>query len=173
MVARVILGFGTCAGYPAAMYLIRSEAKRTGQDSPASVLTALAVSSQTIAVVGPTLGGLLIGFGGWRTIFAVNIPLAIVGIILGLRRLPKHDAVETGETRSPIDVIGMVLFAGMLTALLLFLMNPRIGDWSCWCHAWPLEPRSRYENCVPRIRSSTCESSPTTCRCSLLTSGTR
>ena len=97
VVARVILGFGTCAGYPAAMYLIRSEAKRTGQDSPASVLTALAVSSQTIAVVGPTLGGLLIGFGGWRTIFAVNIPLAIAGIILGLRRLPKHDAAETGE----------------------------------------------------------------------------
>src|SRR5690349_1717550 len=31
--ARVLLGFGTCAGYPAAMYLIRSEARRTGNDS--------------------------------------------------------------------------------------------------------------------------------------------
>lgn len=38
--ARVLLGFGTCAGYPAAMYLIRSEARRTGQKSPAGVLTA-------------------------------------------------------------------------------------------------------------------------------------
>jgi MFS family permease len=35
IVTRVLLGFGTCAGYPAAMYLIRSEAKRTGQDNPA------------------------------------------------------------------------------------------------------------------------------------------
>ena len=32
--ARVILGLGTCSGYPAAMYLIRSEAERTGQESP-------------------------------------------------------------------------------------------------------------------------------------------
>src|SRR5437879_4910240 len=38
--ARVLLGFGTCAGYPAAMFLIRSEARRTGRTSPAGVLTA-------------------------------------------------------------------------------------------------------------------------------------
>ena len=47
--ARVLLGFGTCAGYPAAMSLIRSEARRTGHDSPAGVLTALAVTTQTIS----------------------------------------------------------------------------------------------------------------------------
>ncbi|WP_157877351.1 MFS transporter, partial [Streptomyces odonnellii] len=88
--ARVILGFGTCAGYPAAMYLIRSEADRTGMKSPAGVLTALAVATQTIAVVGPTLGGLLIGLGGWRSTFAVNIPLAIACLVLGLLYLPAH-----------------------------------------------------------------------------------
>src|SRR5205823_3983462 len=89
VVARVLLGFGTCAGYPAAMYLIRSESERTGQDNPAGVLTALSVSAQTVAVIGPTLGGLLIGLGGWRTTFAVNIPMAIAGIALGARRLPR------------------------------------------------------------------------------------
>ena len=67
IVARVVLGFGTCAGYPAAMRLIRAEAERTGKDSPAGVLTILAISTQTIAVIGPLLGGLLIGLGGWRT----------------------------------------------------------------------------------------------------------
>ncbi|HEY0449999.1 MFS transporter, partial [Actinophytocola sp.] len=77
VVARVLLGFGTCAGYPAAMYLIRSESQRTGHDSPAGVLTTLAVASQTVAVIGPTAGGLLIGLGGWRTTFAVNIPLSL------------------------------------------------------------------------------------------------
>lgn len=30
VVARIILGLGTTAGYPAAMYLIKSEGKRTG-----------------------------------------------------------------------------------------------------------------------------------------------
>ena len=32
--ARVLIGLGTCAGYPAAMYLIRSEGERTGRERP-------------------------------------------------------------------------------------------------------------------------------------------
>ena len=126
VLARVILGFGTCAGYPAAMYLIRSENRRTGQDSPAGVLTALAVSSQTIAVVGPTLGGLLIGLGGWRTTLAVNIPLALVAFVLGARRLPRGAVLDRSATRPRADVVGIVSFAAMLTSLLLFLMQLRL-----------------------------------------------
>ncbi|MEW2163867.1 MFS transporter [Streptomyces sp. NPDC007084] len=89
VVARVLLGFGTSAAYPAAMHLTRSEAERTGRDSPAAVLTALAVSAQTVSVIGPTLGGLLIGLGGWRTIFLVNVPLSLACLVLGAVRLPK------------------------------------------------------------------------------------
>lgn len=132
VVARVLLGFGTCAGYPAAMHLIRGEARRTGRDSPAGVLTLLAVSGQTIAVIGPPLGGVLIGLGGWRTTFAVNIPLALVAFVLGALRLPRERApepVEGAGRRARLDYLGILLFAGMLVALLLFLMNPRTGHW--------------------------------------------
>ncbi|WP_220089794.1 MFS transporter [Streptomyces sp. SID8358] len=86
VVARVPLGFGTCSGCPAAMYLMRSEARRTGKESPAGVLTALAVTTRTIAVIGPSLGGLLFGVGGRRATPAVNIPLAAAGLSLGTRR---------------------------------------------------------------------------------------
>ncbi|MBY8879393.1 MFS transporter [Actinacidiphila acidipaludis] len=132
VVARVLLGFGTCAGYPAAMYLIRSEAGRTGNDSPAGVLTALAVTTQTIAVIGPSLGGLLIGLGGWRATLAVNIPLAAAGILLGLTRLPATTpgAGAEGQRRlSGLDLPGMALFAVPLISLLLFLMEPAAGHW--------------------------------------------
>ena len=131
--ARVLLGFGTCAGYPAAMYLIRSEGRRTGRDSPAGVLTVLAVSTQTIAVVGPTLGGLLIGLGGWRATLAVNVPLAAAALVLGARRLPTPAGEAAGGTasdgRARLDPVGMLLFAGTLVCLLLFLMHPAARDW--------------------------------------------
>lgn len=130
IVARVILGFGTCAGYPAAMRLIRDEAERTGKDSPAGVLTILAISTQTVAVIGPPLGGLLIGLGGWRTTLAVNIPFAAVAFVLGWRRFLKDEPIRgargTGAGQLHLDFGGMVLFAGALVAALLFLMNPHV-----------------------------------------------
>nr|WP_063836197.1 MFS transporter [Actinacidiphila yeochonensis] len=144
--ARVLLGFGTCAGYPAAMNLIRSEARRTGQDSPAGVLTALAVTTQTISVIGPSLGGLLIGLGGWRATMAVNVPLAAAGLLLGALRLPRTEPAERGKRGeradggegaerarggavAQLDLPGMGFFAATLVSLLLFLMHPAADRW--------------------------------------------
>lgn len=131
--SRVLLGFGTCAGYPAAMALLRSEARRTGEDNPAGVLTALAVANQTVAVIGPLLGGLLIGMGGWRATFAINVPLAAAALVFGLLRLPARIDVGESQPRGGIarrlDLPGMALFAAMLLALLFFLMDMRLSNW--------------------------------------------
>lgn len=131
--ARVLLGFGTCAGYPSAMALLRSEARRTGRNSPGGVLTALAVTNQTIAVIGPLLGGLLITAGGWRATFALNVPLAVAAVLLGLLRLPKSagtgESPQRGRVAAQLDLPGMGLFAAMLTSLLLFLMNLHLRNW--------------------------------------------
>ena len=128
VVARVLLGFGTCAGYPAAMYLIRSEATRTRRDSPNGVLTLLVIASQTIAVIGPSLGGLLIGIGGWRATFTVNVPLALACLVLGALRLPRTRAsARTTGLAGTVDLAGIVLFAAMLVSLLLFLTTPQLS----------------------------------------------
>ncbi|HEX6500477.1 MAG TPA: MFS transporter [Micromonosporaceae bacterium] len=127
--ARVLLGFGTCAAYPASMHLIRSESERTGTASPSAVLAALSVANQTIIVIGPTLGGLLIGFGGWHTIFTVNVPLAAACLVLGTRRLPRGPAGTTHAPRRGIDAAGMVLFAALLVATMVFLMRPTPAHW--------------------------------------------
>lgn len=98
------------------MYLIRSEARRTGQKSPMR-RPHRAVTTQTIAVIGPSLGGLLIGVGGWRATLAVNIPLALAGLYLGARRLPATPTPAATAGRHPVgdlDLPGMGLFAAAL-----------------------------------------------------------
>ncbi|MEU6392408.1 MFS transporter [Streptomyces sp. NPDC046939] len=124
--ARVLLGFGTSAAYPASMSLLRSESDRTGRRSPSGILAALSVSAQVIAVIGPTLGGLLIGAGGWHLIFGVNVPLSAACLLLGTLWLPRTKGTVP-DTRA--DVPGMVLFTVSLTAFMLFLTDPRADRW--------------------------------------------
>ncbi|WP_413105833.1 MFS transporter [Streptomyces sp. Inha503] len=124
--SRVLLGFGTSAAFPASMSLLRSESERTGRRNPSSVLAALSISNQVIAVVGPALGGLLIGTGGWHLIFGINVPLSLMCLVLGTLWLPRTPP-PGGTTR--IDVPGMLWFAGSLTAFMLFLMNPAVAHW--------------------------------------------
>lgn len=127
--ARVVIGLGTCAGYPAAMALIRGEADRTGTDSPEGVLTVLSIATSTIAVVGPSLGGLLLGVSGWRAVFVVNVPLALLCLVLGAVRLPRTRVAHRGVRAAlhRVDPPGIALFAVTTVALLLALLHPDAG----------------------------------------------
>ena len=123
---RVVLGIGTCAGFPAAMAVVRKRADAAGQGVPSRVLSVLAMSSQTVMVIGPTLGGVLIALFGWPAIFAVNIPLVAAALVLTLFWVPRDD--EATLSRERIDVLGIVLFAATLLAVLLFVMQPAVSD---------------------------------------------
>jgi EmrB/QacA subfamily drug resistance transporter len=68
-------------------------------------------------VLGPTLGGLLIGSLGWRWIFFVNLPVGIVGTITAIRYIP--DVPPPGGER--FDFVGAGAFLVMLLSLLLGL----------------------------------------------------
>ena len=78
---------------------------------------ALGINSMIVAcgaIVGPSLGGFLIQFLGWRSIFYINIPIGLLGY-LGTFIYLKQDEKTTKEQ---IDFSGMGLFA---ISLLLFL----------------------------------------------------
>lgn len=127
--ARVVLGVGTSAAYPAAMTMIRARAEEAGVATPGPVLGLISITSQVSSAVGPALGGVLVALTGWRSIFLVNVPLAAAGLVLALLWLPP-DRSRRRFGRGPrernagtFDVGGVVLFAAGLTALLLFLMR--------------------------------------------------
>lgn len=79
------------------------------------------------ALAGPSIGGLLIGFFGWPSIFWVNVPIGIVGFILGLFLLPRGK----GEAaRGHFDYAGSVLFILGITTLLYTISNGETWGWS-------------------------------------------
>ncbi|WP_353828983.1 MFS transporter [Agromyces sp. SYSU T0242] len=79
---------------------------------------------------GPTLGGLAIAIGGpedgWRGIFWMNVPLALVAIAFAARLLPGRPPGE--RARISLDPVGVVLFglavAGLMWPFLLTTGSP-------------------------------------------------
>jgi MFS family permease len=128
--ARIVIGLGTSAAYPAAMTMVRRQARRLHTETPGGVLGALAIAGQATMAVGPPLGGLLIAVGGWRLTFLINVPLAAVGIVAILAWLPADDQeVRLTSAWHELDPPGLVLFAAALTGLLLFLMSLTSPRW--------------------------------------------
>jgi len=134
IVARVLIGLGTSAGYPAAMLLIRRRATAIGLEAPPSrVLGSLAIAGAVTVAIGPAVGGLLVGWFGWRAAFLVNVPFTILAFVMATVWIAKDpDAIRGRSARevfTRIDVLGVVGFGSAMTALLVFLLSLPTPHW--------------------------------------------
>jgi MFS family permease len=82
-------------------------------------------------VIGQILGGLLVSLDfagiGWRSVFAINVPIGAAAL-LAIRRVPATRA----DVRSGFDPVGTVLFGVTVAALLaLVVAGPDLG-WPLW-----------------------------------------
>lgn len=59
-------------------------------------------------LLGPTVGGLIVHWLSWRDIFFVNIPVGLAALWFAKNYMPDYRS----ETRRPLDVRGLLLFAG-------------------------------------------------------------
>ncbi len=69
-------------------------------------------------LVGPLLGGLVLKLGGWNWLFLINLPIAVLILILAWRLLPNTHA----QVSQAFDVGGMLILS-VLLALLAYGIN--------------------------------------------------
>jgi MFS family permease len=69
-------------------------------------------------MLGPIAGGLIVAYLHWRVIFFINIPVGLTGLYLVYRHLPDYREAK----RTPLDVVGMILF-GSGIALLSYVLE--------------------------------------------------
>jgi MFS family permease len=101
----------------------------------ARALALYGATSGIAAVIGQLAGGLLVSANiagtSWRPIFLINIPLGLIVLFASRRVVPAN--------RSPhptgIDLVGTILFAATLTALLVPLAEGRSLGWPAWTWA--------------------------------------
>src|SRR5262249_62014515 len=81
----------------------------------------LGVTSGVAMALGPTVGGLVASWFGWRWIFLVNIPVCAL-VAWGIPRL----VAEVRETSPrPLDYFGMALLTAALWVLVEALLSGR------------------------------------------------
>ena len=102
--ARVVQASGTAVMMPLLMTTIMNlvpAASRGRMMGRVSVVISLAPA------IGPTMSGFLLDHFGWRAIFVVVLPIALVAMLIGWRWL-----TNVGETmHAPIDALSIVLSA--------------------------------------------------------------
>ncbi|MCU7618951.1 MFS transporter [Chryseobacterium sp. PBS4-4] len=72
-------------------------------------------------VLGPLVGGYMVDYLSWHWIFLINIPIGLLGIVLGLKYMPNYNSRETD-----FDLKGFMIFAA--ASLLLSVSLELFGD---------------------------------------------
>ena len=106
IVARALQGVGGALLTPGSLAIIQSAFRK--QDRAAAIGAWSGMAGVTTAL-GPVVGGWLVQSASWRYVFWINVPLAVIVVVIALRHVPESRNTELSSTH--IDVTGATLGA--------------------------------------------------------------
>jgi EmrB/QacA subfamily drug resistance transporter len=115
--ARILQGIAGAMLTPGSLALISSSIDERDQGAAIGLWSGL---GGVAGALGPFLGGWLIDVAGWQSIFFINVPLALVVVLVTLRHVPEsHDP----NAAARLDIPGVVVVALALGALTFGLID--------------------------------------------------
>jgi EmrB/QacA subfamily drug resistance transporter len=123
VLARALQGVAGAALTPAALAVIVAN---FAPDERGKAVGAWTAWGGIGTVLGPLIGGQLVDSASWRWIFAINVPIVIITLILILRVVPE------GRERDPdarVDVVGAALCAFGLAGMTFGLIEQPLRGW--------------------------------------------
>ncbi|MFJ2741077.1 MFS transporter [Streptomyces sp. NPDC087440] len=127
--ARVAQGAASALMLPQVLATIQAS---TAGERRAKAMGLYGATAGLAGVAGQILGGVLVAADlagtGWRSIFLVNVPVVLLGLLLAARSVPE----SRSERPAPVDVPGTLLLALSLLTLLVPLTEGRAAGWPLW-----------------------------------------
>jgi DHA2 family multidrug resistance protein len=125
IVFRVVQAVAGSADYPTAMAIIAVTFK--GAKERAQALGIWSSAFAASAVFGPLIGGPLIDAFGWRSVFLINIPVGLLGVVMALAFVKE----SVSEKKSvAFDWWGALALGITLSALVLVLDKGLDWGWT-------------------------------------------
>jgi EmrB/QacA subfamily drug resistance transporter len=101
--ARIIMGVGAAASEPGTLSIIRHLYPERA--ARARALGAWAAVAGLALAMGPVIGGVLVGLGGWRTVFWFNLAAGLLVLAAALVTVPESADPQAAR----IDIAGLIL----------------------------------------------------------------
>jgi EmrB/QacA subfamily drug resistance transporter len=120
--ARALMGVGA-AGVIAPALAILAVLFKPEERGPA--VATWAMFGAAGLAVGPIAGGLLLDHFWWGSVFLVNVPLVVVGVVAGIIVIPESRKPNAGR----LDVVGAVLSVAALGSLLAGIIEAPVRGW--------------------------------------------
>src|SRR3954451_23191702 len=102
---RVLQGAGGGMIMPVGMIML---AQAAGPQRMGRLMSVVGVPMLLAPVVCPAIGGLIVDDFSWRWIFFVNLPIGLIGLLLGSRLLPR---VRASTDAGRLDWLGLLLLS--------------------------------------------------------------
>lgn len=121
--------FRALQGLSAAMFQGNNQAIITAIFPPGERGRAFGINSVAVGagiVSGPVVGGLLTSWLGWRSIFWVNVPIGLIGFVVGRLLLPADGPRHRSFT---FDYRGAALFIGGIVPFMFGLGSVANASW--------------------------------------------
>src|SRR6266403_1983432 len=120
--ARAVQGVGGAMLVPGSLAIISASFP---EDERGQAIGTWSGSTAITTALGPVIGGWLIEHVSWRAVFFLNLPLAVVVLLLVVRRVPESRSEE--ESRK-LDFLGAALATLSLGAIVYGLIeSSRLG----------------------------------------------
>ncbi len=119
LAARALQGVGAALMLPQGLALMAAAFPDPIERARATAGWAIAAAMS--AAIGPILGGVLTDTLGWRYIFWLNAPVAVLALLMTFRYLPESSDPDAGN----VDVTGQALAMLGLGALTVVLVEGR------------------------------------------------
>lgn len=122
VVYRILQGLGGGMVMPIAMAFTY---RLSPPEKVGAVMGMMGIPILLAPALGPVVAGWLVDYASWKWIFLINIPIGIVGILLGIRTLPviKRQAVAS------LDKFGIIL-APLAFAALSYGVTEGATSWT-------------------------------------------
>ncbi|MGP9538145.1 MDR family MFS transporter [Brachybacterium sp. AOP43-C2-M15] len=102
LIGRIVQASGTAVMMPLLMTTVMNlvPASRRGQ-----VMGNIAIVISVAPAMGPTISGLVLSVAPWRALFVLVLPIAVIALALGLRRIENVDE----SSPQPADLLSVLL----------------------------------------------------------------